>query len=71
MDRLVLTEFYKCKWPNAWVCEITDPQLDQTIHNIAGEQNMSLEQFRAQVVQEKAVMKHSVSVYGKKSPLVK
>jgi peptidyl-prolyl cis-trans isomerase SurA len=32
--------------------QITDPQLDQTIENIAKEQNMTVEQFRAQVVRE-------------------
>ena len=32
--------------------QITDPQLDQTIENIAKEQNLTLEQFRARVVAE-------------------
>jgi peptidyl-prolyl cis-trans isomerase SurA len=32
--------------------QITDPQLDQTIANIASEQKLTLEQFRAQVVAE-------------------
>ena len=32
--------------------QITDAQLDQTIDNIAREQNLSIEQFRAQVVRE-------------------
>ena len=32
--------------------QITDAQLDQTIENIAREQKLSVEQFRAQVVRE-------------------
>ena len=32
--------------------QITDAQLDQTIENIAREQKVSVEQFRAQVVRE-------------------
>ncbi len=51
MDRLVLTSL-QMQMAKRMGLQITDPQLDQTIQNIAGEQNMSLEQFRAQVVQE-------------------
>lgn len=32
--------------------QITDPQLDQTIENIAAEQNLTVEQFRSKVVEE-------------------
>lgn len=32
--------------------QITDPQLDQTIENIAAEQNLTVEQFRSKVVAE-------------------
>jgi peptidyl-prolyl cis-trans isomerase SurA len=51
MDRLILTSL-QMQMAKRMGLQITDPQLDQTIQNIAAEQKMTLEQFRAQVVQE-------------------
>ena len=51
MERLILSSL-QMQMAKRMGLQITDPQLDDTIGNIAREQNMTLEQFRAQVVQE-------------------
>lgn len=51
MERLILNSL-QMQMAKRMGLQITDPQLDETIENIAREQKMTLEQFRAQVVLE-------------------
>jgi len=51
MERLIMTNL-QLQLAKRMGLQITDPQLDQTIENIAREQNISVEQFRQQVVAE-------------------
>jgi peptidyl-prolyl cis-trans isomerase SurA len=51
MERLILNSL-QMQMAKRMGLQITDPQLDETIENIAREQKMTLEQLRSQVVQE-------------------
>ena len=41
-----------CKWVNAWVCKVSDAQLDQTITSMAGDNKLTLAQFRQSIVED-------------------
>lgn len=51
MERLVSTSL-QLQLAKRMGLQITDPQLEQTIENIAREQNMTVEQYRAQILRE-------------------
>ena len=51
LERLILNSL-QMQMAKRMGLQITDPQLDETIENIASEQKLTIEQFRSQVVQE-------------------